>query len=567
MLFHHFNNGWSGLDTDADIYAGGWSAADAFEMFLQGWELAHVQEQAQIQAQTTAPQPIYIDAGTSAAQLNSIIATADDNAEIILRNGTHVFDQAITITRDNITLRGESETGTIVKFAFAAGAQDNGIEVTGGSKVYVGVADGAISKGDDTITLNPGHGLAAGDMVYIYQANTQQYLDDNGWTNVSWDDADTRPFREAVLKVESVSGNTVTFNHPVPYDMDAGAAKVFTFDAAENVALSDMTITYDLGTANPYDFVNAAAVFSGTSAIDLTATWGASLSGLSIIDTASNGVSINTSIDLTGDDIFVSGSHNKGGGGNGYGIELHEASFNTLTNLDLQDLRHSLVFSAWNAENDNTIHIANTNRDINFHGSPDSGNTVTVDYAALDYDPSQNTSGSNAIWKMVASGGASHAATDIWGENSVAFSHGEASSANDIIYGADGGAYLNGKFGYDTLVGGNGDDLIVGGARKDTLTGGEGADTFLFRMGDDLDTVTDFQFGPGGDTLIFANNPSVTDFSDLTITQSGNNVRIRYGSNSTIVLNDHIVADVDATNIQYDPTGTLTAHDYFGIDF
>jgi hypothetical protein len=556
MSFRHFHNAWGDLTADSD----GWSVVDAFNMFLENWQMAFAQA-------ASAPQPVYVDVGTTAAQLNDIIATAVDNTEIVLRNGTHIFDEAIVIDRDNITLKGESQAATVVQFAFAAGSEDNGIEVTGGSKVYVGVANGAITSGDSTITLNAGHGLTAGDMVYIYQANTQQYLDDNGWTNVSWDDADTRPFRETVLRVENVSGNDITFNHAIPYDMDAGAAKVFTFDAAENVTLSDMTITYDLGTANPYDFVNAAAGFSGTSAIDLTATWGASLSAISIVDAASNGVSINTSIDLTGDDILVSGSHNKGGGGNGYGIELHEASFNSLTNLDLQDMRHSLVFSAWNAENDNIIHITDTNRDINFHGSPDSGNVVTVDYAALDYDPAQNTSGGNAIWKIVASGGASHAATDIWGENTVVFTHGQASSANDTIYGRDGGAYLNGKFGYDTLVGGAGDDLIVGGTRKDTLTGGQGADTFLFRMGDDLDTITDFQFGAGGDTLIFSNNPSVVDFSDLTITQSGNNVKIRYGSNSTVVLKDHVVADVDASNIQYDPTGMLTAQDYFGIDF
>ncbi len=510
---------------------------------------------------------ISVSVGTTAAQLNALIANAADGEVIVLDDGLHIFDAPILIERDNVTLKGQSESGTIIQFSFATGQEASGIQANGGSKVYLGVSNQDISADQTHITLAPDHGLQAGDVIYIYQANTQEYLNENGWTNVSWDDADERPFRETIVVVESVDGATVQLNHPIPYDMDAGEIKVFTIDAVENITLSDFTVTYDLGTANPFDFVNAAPGFEGTSAIELNQTVDANLSNITINEAASNGLTLNTSIDVVGDSITINGSHNKGGGGNGYGVELHESSFNTLTNLDIFDVRHAFVLSAWNAENDNTIHISNTNRDINFHGSPDSGNVVTIDNAALEYDQSQNTSGLNGVWSLVSSGGASHAATDIFGENSILFTHGEGSSNNDVIYGADGGAYLNGKFGYDTLVGGAGDDIIIGGTRKDTLTGGDGSDTFIFRMGDDLDTITDFQFGVGGDILIFAANGSVDSFDDLRITQVGDDVRIRYGSNSTVVIEDHDVADIDAANIQFDPTGSLTATAYFGIDF
>ena len=510
---------------------------------------------------------ILVSVGTTAQQLNALITSAADGEVIVLENGVHVFDAPILIERDDITLKGQSESNTVIQFSFASGQESSAIQINGGSKTYLGVSNQGVTADQTHLTLAPDHGLQAGDVIYLYQANTQTYLNENGWTNVSWDDADQRPFRETVVVVTSVDGDTVQLNHPIPYDMDAGEIKVFTIDAAENITLSDFTVTYDLGTANPYDFVNAAPGFQDTSAIELNQTVGAHLSNITINDAASNGLTLNTTIDLIGDNIAINGSHNKGGGGNGYGVELHESSFNTLSNLDIFDVRHSLVLSAWSAENDNIINIANTNRDINFHGSPDTGNIVTVDNATLDYDQAQNTSGLNGIWSLVSSGGASHAATDIYGENSVVFTHGEASSNNDVIYGADGGAYLNGKFGYDTLVGGAGDDFIVGGTRKDTLTGGDGSDTFLFRMGDDLDTITDFQFGADGDVLIFSANMAVDSFDDLVITQVGDDVRIRYGSNSTVVLQNHDVSDVDAANIQFDPTGTLTAVSYFGIDF
>ncbi len=515
----------------------------------------------------SGPDVIYVEPGTTAAELNAVISSVDKGTEIVLREGTHSFDQGIIVDRSDITLRGESETGTIIEFSFAQGEESNGIAVAGGGKSYLGLATSSISADQTFITMAAGHGLVTGDMLYIYQANTLEYLAENGWDNVSWDDADQRPFREAVVRVESVDGNTINLTHSLPYDMDVGEIKVFNLDAIENVSLSDLTITYDLGAANPFDFVNAAPGYESTSAIDLYSTYNVSLDRISILDTASNGLTINTSIDVAADDILIDGSLNKGGGGNGYGVELHEASNNILTNLEILNVRHSLVFSAWSAENFNTIQITDTNRDINLHGSPDRENDITIDYAALEYDPAQNTSGGNAIWALVSAGGASHAATDIFGQNDVKFAYGEGSSRNDTIYATDDGAYLNGKFGYDTLVGGDGDDLLIGGTRKDTLTGGLGSDTFLFRMGDDLDTITDFEFGVDGDTLIFSANPSVTEFADLRLRQSGDDVKVRYGSNSTVIIKDTLVSEIDANNIEFDPYGTLTAEDYFGIDF
>ena len=136
----------------------------------------------------------------------------------------------------------------------------------------------------------------------------------------------------------------------------------------------------------------------------------------------------------------------------------------------------------------------------------------------------------------MSGGGASHAATDIYGSNMAGFHFAVAASANDDIRGTDQDDYLNGAFGYDSLSGGAGDDYLVGGTRKDTLTGGAGSDTFLLRMGDDLDTITDFTFGAGGDTIIFSGNTGVTSASGLVFTQNGADVSIRYGSNSTVIL-------------------------------
>ncbi|MDH3742664.1 MAG: hypothetical protein OER56_13815, partial [Hyphomicrobiales bacterium] len=158
----------------------------------------------QLPDQPSGPETIYIEVGTTAAELNAIIAGAGAGSIIILRDGSHVFDQTITISRDDITLKGESETGTVLQFSFAAGSEGHGIAVTAGAKSYIANATDAITKGATSITMAAGHGITAGDMLYIQQDNTQEYLDANGWTNVSWEDADNRPFREMIVEVDYV---------------------------------------------------------------------------------------------------------------------------------------------------------------------------------------------------------------------------------------------------------------------------------------------------------------------------------------------------------------------------
>jgi hypothetical protein len=99
------------------------------------------------------------------------------------------------------------------------------------------------------------------------------------------------------------------------------------------------------------------------------------------------------------------------------------------------------------------------------------------------------------------------------------------------------------------------------------ITGGNGADTFLLRMGDDLDTIKDFTFGLDGDTLIFSGNAAVSSIANLTFTQNGEDLYVRYGVNSTVILQGHTLADVDAANFTFDPTGQATASAYFADGF
>ncbi|MFZ1814088.1 MAG: hypothetical protein WBO55_12390 [Rhizobiaceae bacterium] len=495
---------------------------------------------------------ILVEPGTSAAELNALIASAPPGSTILLGEGTHEFDAPIIIGRSDISLSGESESGTIVNFSLAQGSGASFFQVGGGEKTYVDVTNADALSGSSTLITDAGHGLQPGDSIYIYQPNTQAYLDENGWTNVSWEDADDRPFREFITTVVSVEGGVIELADPLPFDFAAGETRIFSIDLIEGVTLSNFTVTNDLGETNDFSFVNNEPDYLGTAAIEISGTQGLELNGITILDAPSSAIVLSSSIHADISDVYIDGSHNLGGGGNGYGIELSEAFNNSLSGLEIFNMRHSVVFSAWNAETGNIVGIVDTNRDVNFHGSPDSGNVVMIENSVMAYDPAQDAGGGSQ-WAIVSNGGASFANIDIHDTNTVLFVYGEGSGAADTIHGADGGCYLNGHGSNDSLFGGDGDDILVGGLRRDTMTGGSGSDTFVLQMGDDLDRITDFGFGTEGDVLVFSGNAAVDGIEDLVFTQDGNDLRIRYGSNSTVILENTTLSDVDAANFVFDP--------------
>lgn len=100
---------------------------------------------------------------------------------------------------------------------------------------------------------------------------------------------------------------------------------------------------------------------------------------------------------------------------------------------------------------------------------------------------------------------------------------------DDLIRGLKGNDRLNGKGGNDILVGGQGDDLMRGGAGDDIFRGGQGKDTCILNGG--FDTIQSFADGEDKLKLI----GSLT-FSNLTITQQGNDTLIRVGDNPLALI-------------------------------
>jgi Ca2+-binding RTX toxin-like protein len=101
----------------------------------------------------------------------------------------------------------------------------------------------------------------------------------------------------------------------------------------------------------------------------------------------------------------------------------------------------------------------------------------------------------------------------------------------DTLTGGDDRDKLVGGKGADTLIGGEGKDRLNGGLGKDTLTGGSGKDIFYLSANTGKDTITDY--GTGNDQLKLTGG--LTE-SDLTIRQSGADVRIKYDGDLMVIV-------------------------------
>ena len=495
-----------------------------------------------------------VKVSVTAAEINALIVAADVGATILLLDGTHEFSETIQINRDDITFSGESESGTVLNFTFPEGTGGNGIKVTSGAeKTDFSELVDSVEAGTVEITIGDASSLSVGDVIYLRQANTEEYLIENGWDNVSFEDADQRPFREMIVRIEAIEGNTLTLASPLPYDFDAHETDIFQIDLLEGVALANFTVTSGItDTPNYNNFVNTQPEFYKTSVILIEGADGASLSGISVLDAPSNAFDFRSTIDLAGTNLYVNGAHNLGGGGNGYGFQLYETFDATLTALEVYNVRHSVIFSSWHAEAGNYIEISSTNRDVNFHGSPDQNNTVIVESSILEYNTDEHSGPGNGFWDIVSGGGSNHANGDFYEDNTVVFQYAEGSHGSETIYATDGGAYLDGNGSQDLLIGGDGNDILIGGASRDVLFGGEGADIFAFEVGDSFDTIIYFSGSDEGDLIWFTGEHDLLSFDDLAIYQDGEDTSITYGGSSRITLADYDMAQLDSGFFVFD---------------
>lgn len=523
-------------------------------------------------------QTIIVSDSISLDELNSIIAEAPIGADIILEDGIYNFSDSLVINRGDINISGQSEEGVILNFDLDN--SDNTDAIIIGERSYekpiASVSSGS-EINDSSLSVDDTSAFSIGDVIYVQQENTHEYLTSKGDTEYNESLADRLPFRETMAKVIDIQGDKLILEGQVGQEFDPGLATVKKVDAISDVSLNNLTVQYDFSQEIQHNnFDNMLTGYDDAKTIAVYEAVDLDISSISILNSASHGLYIRSSLDVNVDGLFVNGHHNKAAG-NGYGLEISEVFGSNFTNLELFNSRHAFAFSSWHAENYNYVHILETNRDVNFHGSFDHSNNVVVDKAVLEYDPTEHTGDYNGYWDSVGTAGRSHIDTDIYGDNTITFDHLEefdpkdyddpdnyhtsdrvisdeyieenggiiGTGSNDRFYEINGDNEILAHAGDDVIRTGEGDDVIYAGAGNDRIVAGNGDNAIFGENGNDriiAGNGDDFLDGGAGEDVLYsqAGNDQIWGGSgddrinsgaddDLVVGEDGNDI-IRGGS-------------------------------------
>lgn len=409
---------------------------------------------------------IRVALGTSAARLQQLIDTSPAGTTLQLQAGHYSFDRTITMNRDNISVIGAGSDQTFIDMPSSLGAEAFHVGSGRTSGSFTLAAD--VAEGGTTITLNGPHSLVAGDFVYLSRDSTAAFYDQIG--DETWRNTDVA-LRTSIAEVVAVNGSRVTLASGVHFDFSQGETRVSEIGMAEDVTLGGFSVSYGLSAADPSNFTNTLSNYNRNAVVEIEGTAGLHLFDITAHDVPSLGVNVASSIGVNASGLTMTGAHNKGDGGNGYGLQIRDVYDSRFTDISDADMRHSVVFASWTSAVGNLVHVTQTDRDINFHGGRDHGNVVMVDSSIRDAN-------SDIIGPslFVNTEGTHYGTVTDADANTITFGRVTGSRLGDRITGYDSGSWLDGQGGDDSLTGGAGNDLLIGGRGKDVLNGGGGED-------------------------------------------------------------------------------------------
>ena len=212
---------------------------------------------------------VQVQAGTSAAALQSIIDAAPEGTRIVLEEGTYRFTQTVEIDRNGITLEGE---GVVTIIADACLQGEPALQI--GAPLYTQAVSAPVqvtadaAEGAKTLSLAAGHGVQVGDAIWVEQPNDAALFAAIGDT--LWQE--DKPLRTGLVIVTAVNGTTISLDRGLPFNFEATKTTVEVTHMVQDVTVKNITLRGDFGTSNAADFTNTVAAESGGMMMVVNAT-------------------------------------------------------------------------------------------------------------------------------------------------------------------------------------------------------------------------------------------------------------------------------------------------------
>jgi hypothetical protein len=560
-------HGWGGVDPE--LYRGAAAINDSSLSLTY-----QVGQTASALGNPNLAHVVTVALGTTAAQLDTMIANADRGTTFLLEKGTYTFDQQIDVRHGDITIKGAGvgETTIMVTGITRADAirvqapwqKENWGDIEGSEAKLNTMLKVAAGEHDMTITLGSTTNLKVGDFLEISQKNIPESGDKN---------ADFLGTMAEITGIDAAAGR-VTLTHEIGFDAVKGAT-VRAVELLHNVVLGDFTIDYGAPTVtvDPYRYVNNNVQYVGqpgmesvgVRAIFLNDVANGAVYNVEIKNAGSNGLGVRGVVGLEVNGLTVDGVQNLGEGGNGYGLEIARSYHSTYENLNFEGLvRHSVTFSKDGSSAYNNVHVASASANVDFHGGPDYKNIYYIermdlsqlkdDYAfnGIDYRDSRNESQNTVVFDSfkgadsirITSLDASYEPINYTGYDSATALNSYSASRDDIVYGSSNDGIINTGAGNDTIYSGSGDQKIYTGA---------GADKIIFGAMTGHDEI--FGFDVNRDKIqVYAgiNGSGVMTSSDLlTHAQSDGygNVLLALGGGHDVLVHLVSLSQLDASNL------------------
>lgn len=260
------------------------------------------------------------DGTTVDQQLDRAILSLDGgNGVIYFPAGTYVFGSPIVL-RSGIVLRGQGASSTTLQFNL--GGSGNLITIAGNNTSDISGVNGAAVKNQNTISVSNPSLFRVNDYVKIYQNDTSLLRDAYAWNSVA-----------QVLRIESISGNNITFNHPLRR----------TYQPIDSPRLRRLQMTTGVG-IECLKIQRLDSSVGQTSNIYLDKAAQCWINGVESdsCNFAHVQIANSTNIEVTGS--YFHGAFRYGGGGQGYGISAEYSSGECLIENNIfRHLRHSML--------------------------------------------------------------------------------------------------------------------------------------------------------------------------------------------------------------------------------